>query len=105
MRHAKLMTVDQAELSGKSPCPVCLGGTPIEDIGKEINNTTPTETTNNTTSNGATEVWITIEGSKYHSTSSCSEIATSNPGKARLDWAVKNGYKRCTTCDAPALQN
>ncbi len=100
MKGAKLMTVDQAELSGKSPCPTCLGGTPIE--GAKPNGSTDDGAA---TADGATEVWVSIEGAKYHSTSTCSDLNSTTAGKARLDWAVKNGYTRCTTCDAPALKN
>ena len=96
MKGATLMTVDQAELSGKSPCPTCMGGTPIGEI-------TVGSGGDASGAEGSTEVWVTIEGSMYHSTSSCSVIANSNPGKTRLDWAVRNGYTRCATCNAPVL--
>ena len=104
MKGAKLMTVDQAELSGKAPCPTCMGGTPIEKMSDSSSGSGSAQTIANTTSNGATEVWVTVEGAKYHSTASCSEIKKSNAGVARLDWAVKNGYTRCETCNAPALK-
>ena len=104
MKGAKLMTVDQAELSGKSPCPTCMGGSKA-DANSGDTNTKPSDGNdgNAETADGSTEVWVTIEGSMYHSTSSCSVISNSNPGKTRLDWAVRNGYTRCPTCNAPVM--
>ena len=93
MKGAKLMTVDQAELSGKSPCPVCLGGTPIEDTGSTGGGSSVDPDT--------TEVWVTIEGAKYHSEQYCSGMK--NAAKTTLTWALNHNYKRCTVCNAPAV--
>jgi len=105
MKGARLMTVDQAELSGKAPCPTCMGGTPIEKIGDSVSNSTGGETvqTASAASNGSTQVWITIEGAKYHTSSKCSELTGKVPASTRLDWAVKNGYGPCSVCGAPTL--
>lgn len=93
MKNAKLMTVDQAELSGHAPCPECMGGTPIDKDDDDDDTAAAVDP-------DKTEVWVTIEGSKYHSEQYCSGMK--NAAKTTLSWAVKHNYKRCTECNAPA---
>ncbi len=94
MKNAKLMTVDQAELSGHAPCPTCMGGTPIDKDNTGTSGSSGTKVDPDTT-----EVWVTIEGSKYHSKQYCSGMK--NAAKTTLSWALSHNYKRCTECDAP----
>lgn len=94
MKHAKLMTVDQAELSGHAPCPECMGGTPIDNDDDQGGDTTVSVDPDKA------EVWVTIEGSKYHSEQYCSGMK--NAAKTTLSWALSHNYKRCTACNAPA---
>ena len=47
-----------------------------------------------------TEVWVTIEGSKYHSEQYCSGMK--NAAKTTLSWALSHNYARCTVCNAPS---
>ena len=94
MKGAKLMTVDQAELSGKSPCPTCMGGKPIPGANPGGSGQTVT------TADGNTEVWVSVENARYHTSMTCSNLQY--PVKTRLEQAVKQGYSRCPVCNAPA---
>ncbi len=95
MKNARLMTVDQAELSGHAPCPTCMGGTPIDKSDDNTGGSSGTKVDPDTT-----EVWVTIEGSKYHSEQYCSGMK--NAAKTTLSWALSHNYARCTVCDAPS---
>lgn len=95
MKNARLMTVDQAELSGHAPCPTCMGGTPIDSGNDNTGGNTGAKVDPDTT-----EVWVTIEGSKYHSEQHCSGMK--NAAKTTLSWALSHNYARCTTCNAPS---
>ena len=97
MKNAKLMTVDQAELSGHAPCPTCMGGTVIEKDDSSSSSSSSGSSTK--VDPDTTEVWVTIEGSKYHSEQYCSGMK--NAAKTTLTWALEHNYKRCTECDAP----
>ena len=102
MKNAKLMTVDQAELSGHAPCPTCMGGTPIDKDDDDNGGSTGGNTGGSTGAKvdpDTTEVWVTIEGSKYHSEQHCSGMK--NAAKTTLSWALSHNYKRCTVCNAP----
>ena len=95
MKNARLMTVDQAELSGHAPCPTCMGGTPIDSGDDNTGGNTGAKVDPDTT-----EVWVTIEGSKYHSEQHCSGMK--NAAKTTLSWALSHNYARCTVCNAPS---
>lgn len=47
-------------------------------------------------SSGGIMVWIPKTGSKYHSTSTCSNMK--NPSHVTLSYAQANGYTRCKKC-------
>ena len=95
MKNARLMTVEQAELSGHAPCPTCMGGTPIDSGDDNTGGNTGAKVDPDTT-----EVWVTIEGSKYHSEQHCSGMK--NAAKTTLSWALSHNYARCTVCNAPS---
>ena len=104
MKGAKLMTVDQAELSGHSPCPTCMGGTKIEGAAEEKESsggsTESGSTDTPSTDNTKITVYASLTGNKYHSTASCAQCEA-NAGKTSLSWALSNGYSACESCNAP----
>jgi hypothetical protein len=98
MRGASLLSVSAAVKHGQSACPKCLGG-PIKTAKP-----TPTPKPGKTpvpkpTSNSQIKVWVTIQGTKYHSKQNCSGMQ--HAASTTLAWALEHNYKRCTTCNAP----
>jgi hypothetical protein len=98
MRGANLVSVSAAVKRGQSACPKCLGGP------KQTAKPTPTPKPGHTptpkpTSNSQIKVWVTIQGTKYHSKQYCSGMK--NAASTSLTWALEHNYTRCTTCDAP----
>ena len=73
---------------------------PVDDTeAEEITTTTQqTTTTKITATTKPTEqmVWIPSSGSKYHKTSTCSNM--SNPKEVTLSYAEVNGFTPCKRC-------
>ena len=93
MKGASLVTVDTAELRGQSPCPECLsdGDHDAPQTGADV--VTDTDKVN---------VYCTLEGKYYHSEKTCGGMK--HAASVTLTWALEHNYKRCTDCNAPAVQ-
>ena len=99
MKNAVKITRQQAINRGQTPCPRCLPDL-IPKPTKRPDGTTPTQKPE---SNKQVKVWVTIEGSKYHSKQYCSGMK--HAAQTNLEWALDRNYTRCTVCDAPRPVN
>ena len=94
MSGATRTTAAAAKKLGQTACPKCIGGgtkptaTPKPDEEKVDPDTT--------------NVYVTIEGSYYHTKKSCGGMK--NAAQTTLRWALDHNYKRCKDCNAPVAE-
>ena len=107
MKNAQYVTAKQAISAGKRPCTKCNAGRLFASSTSVTNGSTATATqlsngtaastlTGKTTTDTATYVYATKNGTYYHTKSNCSGMK----GAARVTYtdAVKAGKKPCPTC-------
>jgi len=85
MENAVAWTEASAVLTGKQPCPVCLG-----DAARAENTAIQSEETEETA------VYYTDEGTYYHSNAQCSDMLEAR--RHTLDEAEADGKRRCPDC-------
>ncbi|NLG25253.1 MAG: hypothetical protein GX558_07840 [Clostridiales bacterium] len=98
MSGAVKITLAQAKAKNQKACPVCAGGATPKPTPRPTPKPTP-KPTGTPGSNDDIQVWVTIEGSKYHSYKTCSGMK--NAARTTLTWALNHSYVRCTKCNAP----
>jgi len=100
MRNASKISINTAAKNGQTACPKCLGGTPKPaSTPGPGGGSSGSGGSSGATNNSQIKVWVTIEGSKYHSTKTCSGMK--NAAQTNLTWALSHNYSRCTVCNAP----
>ena len=87
MLGAVKISLSTAEGRNQKPCPVC------------IKPASPTPTNPPGAKNKDIKVFVTIEGSKYHSIRTCSGMQHAT--QTNLEWALARNFTRCTVCNAP----
>ena len=95
MSGATRTTAAAAKKLGQTACPKCIGGGSSPTA-------TPKPTEPATVDPDTTNVWVTIEGSYYHTVKTCGGMK--NAAQTTLRWALDHNYKRCTKCGAPAAE-
>ncbi len=89
MSGAVAWTLESAISVGKQPCPVCLGGEPVEAPE-------PTDTPVPAAMSAELPVYYTPQGNYYHGDSQCSGMH--NAGAHTLNKALADGKERCPVC-------
>lgn len=103
MSGATRTTAAAAKKLGQTACPKCIGGgskpaataTPKPDTSDKTDKTDKVDP-------DTTNVYVTIEGSYYHTTKSCGGMK--NAASTTLRWALDHNYKRCKDCNAPSAE-
>ena len=100
MKGATRTTAAAAKKLGQTACPECIGGG-SDGTGSNNNgdDKKDDEDTVQTVDPDTTNVWVTIEGSYYHTKKSCGGMK--NAAQTTLTWALEHNYRRCTDCNAP----
>ena len=93
MSGATRTTAKAAKKLGQTACPKCIGG------GTKPTATPKPESEDNKVDPDTTNVYVTIEGSYYHTKKTCGGMK--NAAQTTLRWALDHNYKRCKDCNAP----
>lgn len=96
MSGATRTTAAAAKKLGQTACPKCIGG------GTKPTATPKPDSEDNKVDPDTTNVYVTIEGSYYHTKKTCGGMK--NAAQTTLRWALDHNYKRCKDCNAPAAK-
>ena len=93
MSGATRTTAAAAKKLGQTACPKCIGG------GTKPTATPKPSEDGDKVDPDTTNVYVTIEGSYYHTKKTCGGMK--NAAQTTLRWALDHNYKRCKDCNAP----
>lgn len=96
MSGATRTTAAAAKKLGQTACPKCIGG------GTKPTATPKPDSEDNKVDPDTTNVYVTIEGSYYHTKKTCGGMK--NAAQTTLRWALDHNYKRCKDCNAPVAK-
>ena len=96
MSGATRTTAAAAKKLGQTACPKCIGG------GTKPTATPKPSEDGDKVDPDTTNVYVTIEGSYYHTKKTCGGMK--NAAQTTLRWALDHNYKRCKDCNAPVAK-